>query len=98
MLLMVAPSAGLSRVGVLGEVTSMAKDHTLLHLDHYLEMFDKNAIASGAKVHWARTPKEATDHIVAICKAHESRAALLGVFHQPDNIGEERASAGFGGE
>jgi L-lactate dehydrogenase complex protein LldF len=31
------------------------KDHVIAHLDHYLLEFERNAIASGAKVHWAAT-------------------------------------------
>ena len=29
------------------------KDHVIEHFDHYLLEFERNAIASGAKVHWA---------------------------------------------
>ena len=36
------------------------KDHVIAHLDHYLETFERNAIASGAKVHWAATADEAS--------------------------------------
>ena len=50
------------------EVAQKIKDHTLAHLDHYLEEFERNALASGAKVHWARTPNEATDIIIGIAK------------------------------
>ena len=35
------------------------KDHVIAHLDHYLEQFERNAIASGAKVHWAADDAEA---------------------------------------
>ena len=31
------------------------KDHVIANLDHYLEMFERNATASGAKVHSAAT-------------------------------------------
>lgn len=43
------------------------KDHTLAHLDHYLEMFEANAIANGATVHWASTPDQARRIIRDIC-------------------------------
>ena len=56
------------------EVAQRIKDHTLAHLDHYLVEFEKNAKASGAHVHWARTRKEATDIIVAICKSHDAKS------------------------
>ncbi len=73
------------------------KDHTLRHLDHYLEMFEKNAIASGAKVYWARTPKEATDHIVAICKAHDAKSAtrVKSMLGEEIGIGEALQEAGI---
>ncbi len=43
------------------------KDHTLTYLDHYLEMFEANATANGAIVHWAKTPAEARRIIAKIC-------------------------------
>lgn len=43
------------------------KDHTLRHLDHYLEMFEANAVANGAVVHWAKTPAEARRIVTKIC-------------------------------
>ena len=38
---------------------SQIKTHTLSRLADYLEQFERNAIAAGAKVHWAR---DATEH------------------------------------
>ena len=35
------------------------KDHVIANLDHYLLEFERNAIASGAKVYWAATAEEA---------------------------------------
>jgi L-lactate dehydrogenase complex protein LldF len=35
------------------------KTHTLQHLPHYLEMFERNCIAAGGHVHWARDADEA---------------------------------------
>ena len=35
-------------------LASEIKEHTLSHLDHYLEMFERNALANGVKVHWAK--------------------------------------------
>jgi L-lactate dehydrogenase complex protein LldF len=51
------------------------KDHTLENLGHYLEMFEKNAKAAGAEVHWARTPQEASDIVTRICKAEGAKSA-----------------------
>ncbi|MGH7006371.1 MAG: (Fe-S)-binding protein, partial [Alphaproteobacteria bacterium] len=30
------------------------KDHVIGQLDHYLEAFEKNVVASGGTVHWAK--------------------------------------------
>ena len=43
------------------------------HLDHYLEEFERNALASGAKVHWAATADEACRIVIGICRAAEAR-------------------------
>lgn len=44
------------------------KEHTLAHLDFYLEYFEKQVHDSGGKVHWADTPQTACDQIVSICQ------------------------------
>src|ERR1700757_2866411 len=43
----------------LRSLASAIKEHTLTHLDHYLEQFEANARANGIHVHWA---KDAGDH------------------------------------
>src|SRR5713226_10750883 len=43
----------------LREIASQIKEHTLTHLDHYLEEFEANATKRGAHVHWAL---DASDH------------------------------------
>ncbi|HLY47094.1 MAG TPA: LutB/LldF family L-lactate oxidation iron-sulfur protein [Stellaceae bacterium] len=45
------------------------KDHTLAHLDHYLELYERNVIAAGGQVHWARTAAEARAAVLDICRA-----------------------------
>jgi len=75
------------------------KDHVIANLDHYLEEFEKNAIASGAKVHWARTSGEACRIVTKICKAAgakrvtRSKSMLgeeIGLPHALDEAGFER--------
>jgi len=44
------------------------KDHVIAHLDHYLEEFERNAAASGARVHWATTADEACRIVLGICR------------------------------
>jgi L-lactate dehydrogenase complex protein LldF len=72
------------------------KDHTLENLDHYLALFERNAIASGATVHWAAAPKEATDIVVDICKREGAKTAtrVKSMLGEEIGIGEALAEAG----
>src|SRR5215470_12954130 len=54
-----AESAAIPEWEELREIASKIKEHTLTHLDHYLEEFEANATKRGAHVHWAL---DATDH------------------------------------
>ncbi|MEI9902125.1 MAG: LUD domain-containing protein [Hyphomicrobium sp.] len=49
------------------------RDHTLAHLDAYLEAFERNAEHAGSRVHWASTAAEAGDIILGICRAAGAR-------------------------
>ncbi|MEO6526428.1 MAG: LUD domain-containing protein, partial [Gemmatimonadaceae bacterium] len=42
----------------LRERASAIKEHTLTHLDEYLEQFEANALRNGMQVHWARDADE----------------------------------------
>ena len=44
------------------------KNHTLEHLDYYLECYEAQVLAQGGQVHWARTGEEATGIILDICR------------------------------
>ncbi len=44
------------------------RDHTLAHLDLYLEAFETNATRAGTRVHWAMSGTDACDIILAICR------------------------------
>jgi L-lactate dehydrogenase complex protein LldF len=72
------------------------KDHTLENLDHYLELFERNALASGATVHWASSPKQATDIVVDICKREGAKTAtrVKSMLGEEIGIGEALAEAG----
>src|SRR5579872_1947633 len=54
------------------------KDHTLEHLDYYLETFERNVTARGGHVHWCRTPGEARETVLAICRALEAKMVTKG--------------------
>ena len=51
---------------------SAIKEHTLCHLAHYLEEFERNATANGIKVHWAATAEEMN---VIVAEIIEERGA-----------------------
>lgn len=61
------------------------KDHTLAHLDHYLERYESAASARGIQVHWAATPEEAQAQVLAICRNAGARQVIKG----KTMIGEE---------
>src|SRR5690349_19680916 len=61
------------------------KDHVIANLDHYLVQFERNAIASGAKVHWARTADEGCRIVVDICR----QAGARSVTRSKSMLGEE---------
>ena len=49
------------------------KDHTLAHLDHYLERYEAQVTASGGVVHWCETPADARAVILELCQAAGAR-------------------------
>ncbi|MFM9849528.1 MAG: LutB/LldF family L-lactate oxidation iron-sulfur protein [Hyphomicrobiaceae bacterium] len=63
-----AARARLPEFEALRDIGRDIKDHTLAHLDLYLEEYEKNAIAAGAKVHWAATAAEAREIVLEICR------------------------------
>jgi hypothetical protein len=54
----------------LREIASTIKEHTLTHLDHYLEEFEANATKRGAHVHWALDAAEHNQIVHSILKDH----------------------------
>src|SRR5438874_9319990 len=54
------------------------KDHTLAHLDFYLELYQRNVAASGGHVHWARNAEEARAAIFDICRAANAKIVTKG--------------------
>ena len=49
------------------------KDHTLAHLDHYLERYEAQVRAAGGEVHWCETPADARAVILSLCQAAGAR-------------------------
>jgi L-lactate dehydrogenase complex protein LldF len=62
----------------LREEARAIKDHTLAHLDAYLEIWEANVVAAGGQVHWAATPEEARAVILGICRAVGAKTVTKG--------------------
>ncbi len=54
------------------------KDHVLANLDWYLERFEANVKAAGGHVHWARTPAEANEIVLGICRRLNAKTVTKG--------------------
>ena len=54
------------------------KNHTLAHLDLYLERFESSVIRSGGKVHWAATADDARVAVLEICRGAGARTVTKG--------------------
>ena len=63
------------------------KDHTLEHLDFYLELYESNVLASGGKVHWAATPQEACAAVLQICRSVDAKTVTKGKSMVAEEIG-----------
>ena len=52
------------------------KEHTLTHLDKYLEMFEANAKANGIQVHWAKDADEHNGIVQEILERHGAKTLI----------------------
>ena len=52
------------------------KEHTLAHLDQYLEQFEKACSRLGGKVHWARDADEANEIAVRIIRSYNEHEVI----------------------
>ena len=63
------------------------KDHTLAHLDFYLDHYEKKVIENGGKVHWAADAAEARGIIMDICRKTNARTVTKGKSMISEEIG-----------
>ncbi len=54
------------------------RNHTLEHLDFYLQRFERQVVAQGGHVHWARDAAEACELVLGICRAAGARTVTKG--------------------
>jgi L-lactate dehydrogenase complex protein LldF len=67
------------------------KDHTLAHLDLYLEAYEAKVRSSGGEVHYAEDAEEARAIIVELCKAMGARSVTKGKSMIAEEIGLNHA-------
>lgn len=67
------------------------KEHTLAHLDLYLERFEQQVRAAGGQVHWARDAREACEIVVRICREAGARRVTKGKSMVSEEIGLNEA-------
>lgn len=62
----------------LREIGRDIKNHTLAHLDFYLETYAANVEKAGGKVHWCSTAEEARAAVLEICRKAGARTVTKG--------------------
>ena len=68
--------AGVPQWEELRALASQIKEHTLTHLDQYLEQFETNATKLGTHVHWARDAEEHNTIVYDILSAHGVKSLI----------------------
>ncbi len=88
---------GLPEFEALREQARAIKNHTLAHLDLYLEAYEKRATENGAKVHFAETAADARSIILDICRSVGAQTVTKGKSMIAEEIGlnEHLESAGL---
>jgi L-lactate dehydrogenase complex protein LldF len=67
-------AARLPEFEALRDAAKAIKDHTLAHLDLYLEAFERKVVEQGGQVHWARDDAEARAIMLRLCRAAGARS------------------------
>ena len=74
------------------------KDHTLAHLDLYLEAYERKVVESGGHVHYAQDAEEARKIIIDLCKSLNARSVTKGKSMISEEIGLNAALEAAGME
>ncbi len=72
------------------------KQHTLAHLDQYLEQLEREVTARGGTVHWARDANEANEIVTGLVRATGATEAVKVKSLATDEIGLNEALAAAG--
>jgi len=79
--------AKLPEFGQLRDEGRAIKDHTLQHLDLYLEIYERNVAESGGQVHFAPTSEDARDIVLRLCREADARLVTKGKSMVSEEIG-----------
>ncbi|MEL6299026.1 MAG: LutB/LldF family L-lactate oxidation iron-sulfur protein [Pseudomonadota bacterium] len=79
--------AALPEFEMLRDVGKDIRDAALENLDAYLEIYEQNATAAGAQIHWARDADEARNAILKICKGVDAKLVTKGKSMLTEEIG-----------
>ena len=71
----------------LRRMSSEIKRHTLSHLGHYLEEFERNATANGMAVHWAADADEMNATVWRLVQEHGGRNLVKSKSMLPEECG-----------
>jgi L-lactate dehydrogenase complex protein LldF len=82
-----AAVANLPEFDALRDSARDIKDHTLAHLDLYLERYEEKVTASGGHAHYARTAAEAREIILGVCREAGARTVTKGKSMIAEEIG-----------
>jgi L-lactate dehydrogenase complex protein LldF len=82
-----AARSGLPEFEALRERGRDIKDHTLSHLDAYLEEYERKVTAAGGVVHYAPTAQDARDAVLRICREAGARLVTKGKSMISEEIG-----------
>jgi L-lactate dehydrogenase complex protein LldF len=75
----------------LRESGNAIRQHTMRHLDHYLQQFEENCTRAGGTVHWARDAEEARQIVVSLAKAAGATEVIKIKSMTTEEIGLNRA-------
>ena len=91
-----AAVARLPEFDTLRDSARAIKDHTLAHLDLYLEAYERKVTQAGGHVHFARTGAEAVEIVLGLCKERGAKAVTKGKSMISEEIGLNAGLEGAG--
>ncbi|MFT5115448.1 MAG: L-lactate dehydrogenase complex protein LldF [Parasphingorhabdus sp.] len=62
----------------LRDAANEIREHTLNHLDFYLELYEESVVRNGGTVHWASTAEEFNRIVLEICQSANARLVAKG--------------------